>query len=191
MEVDLSAAATVADVLAAVNAVDPGVLVASLNAEGNGITLADSSPATGPLAVGDSDVAAALGLGGQAAVGDDLVGTDPHPRRTGGLPDLLARLETALRAGDDRELTSLGGPLDGEIDRLAGVRAEVGIRQRRLADRADSLAEEELALRETLSDLLDADLAEAFTRITALQTAYEATLRLTAQTADLSLVNFL
>ena len=191
VDVDLSAAATVADVLAAVNAVDPGVLVASLNVEGNGITLADSSPATGALAVGASDVAAALGLGGEAAVGANLVGADPHPRRAGGLPDLLARLETALRAGDDRELTSLGTPLDGEIDRLAGVRAEVGIRQRRLADRADSLAEEELALRETLSDLLDADLAEAFTRITALQTAYEATLRLTAQTADLSLANFL
>ena len=194
--VDLSAAATVGDVLAALNAVDPGVLVASFNTEGNGITLSDSfaavAPAvTGPLAVADSDVAAALGLGGSAAPGDDLPGREVNPTRAAGLPDLLARLETALRAGDDAALTRLGDPLDAEVDRLAGVRAEVGTRQRRLADRQTRLLDEELALRETLSDLLDADLADAFTQITALQTAYEATLRLTSQTAELSLVNFL
>ena len=202
VDVDLSTAATVGDVLVAVNDVAAGVLVASLNAEGNGITLSETlpvppppaaPPVPGPLSVADSDVAAALGLGGglAAAPGADLVGEDVNPVRTGGLPDLLARLETALRDGDDRALTRLGGPLDAEVDRLAGVRAEVGTRQRRLADRQTRLVDEELALRETLSDLLDADLAEAFTRITALQTAYEATLRLTGQTASLSLVDFL
>ena len=189
VDVDLSTAATVGDVLAAVNAVDPGVLVASLNEFGNGITLADAS-GPGPLEAADSPVAAGLGLSGGAA-GADLVGSDPHPRRTGGLADLLGRLETALRHGDDAALTDLGDRFDGEIDRLAGVRATVGTRQRRLADRQVALEDEELVLRETLSDVLDADLAEAFTRITALQTAYEATLRLTAQTAELSLVNFL
>ena len=195
-DVDLSAAATVGDVLAAVNAVDPGVLTASLNAAGNGITLADSSAPPppdppGPLGVADSPVAAGLGLSGEAAPGEDLVGADPHPRRTGGLADLLTRLETALRAGDDAALTGLGEPLDGEIERLAGVRATVGTRRRRLEGRQTGLVDEELALRESLSEVLDADLAQVFARITALQTAYEATLRLTAQTAELSLVNFL
>ena len=195
-EIDLSSAATVGDVLTLVNAADPGVLTATLNAAGNGFTLADASapapPATaGPLGVTANRTSEALGLSGEAAPGADLIGIDPNPQRTGGLPDLLTRLQVALEAGDDVELSRLDEALDDEIDRLTGARAEVGTRQRRLADRANALEDEDVELRAALSEALDTDLTEAFTRITALQTAYEATLRLTVQTSELSLVNFL
>ena len=196
VSVDLSAAETVGDVLDALNAVDPGVLTARRGAVGNGITLADAQspppPATaGPLVVAASDLSAGLGLAGSAAVGGEIAGQIDHPRRAGGLPDLLGRLEAGLRAGDDAALFPLGDLLDAELDRLTGVRAEAGTRQRRAAQQATRLADEELRLREDLSPILDTDLAEAFTRIQALQASYEATLRLTVQANELSLINFL
>ena len=194
--VDLSSAETLDDVLAALNAVDPGVLTATLAPTGNGLALTDSQvpapPATaGPLVVADTPLSRALGLNGTAAVGDSLIGKIDHPRRTGGLPDLLSRLETGLRAGDDAALFPLGDLLDDELGRVAGVRAANGTRQKRVAERIDRTEDETLQLRENLSAILDADLAEVFTRIQALQTSYEATLRLTAQANELSLVNFL
>ena len=194
--VDLAGSITVGDVLDRLNAVDPGVLVASPNAVGNGITLADSS-GTGDLSVDPTSpqnrrLAAALGLPTDPVPdGTDLTGEDVHPRRTGGLADILARMETALRSGDDPALTDLGPRLDAEIARLSGTRAEVAARVKRVDDRATRLEEEELTLRESLSDVLDADLTESYTRLTALQTTYEATLRLTARTLNLSLLNFL
>ena len=192
--VDLSSAETLDDVLAALNAVDPGVLTATLAPTGNGLALVDSqtvAPPAGPLVVADTPLSRALGLNGTAAVGDSIVGAIVHPRRSGGLPDLLSRLETGLRAGDDAALFPLGDLLDEELGRIAGARAANGTRQKRVAERIDRTEDETLQLKENLSAILDADLAEVFTRIQALQTSYEATLRLTAQANELSLVNFL
>ncbi|NNJ27029.1 flagellin [Alienimonas chondri] len=201
VNVDLSAAETIADALAAINAVDPGVLEARMSDVGNGITLADAQvpvlPAVaGPLSVAESELSVGLGLAGPdapgpAAPGDEIAGTIDYPRRTGGLPDLLARLEAGLRAEDDRALTPLGDELDSELERMTTVRAAAGNRHRRISEQTTRLVDEELQLRADLSLVLDADLAEVFTRITALQTAYEATLRLTSQANELSLVNFL
>ncbi|MFH5804281.1 flagellin [Alienimonas sp. DA493] len=196
VSVDLSGAETLEDVLAAINAVDPGVLEARLSDVGNGLTLSDSQVPTlpavaGPLTVAESDLSVGLGLAGTAAPGDEIAGSIDHPRRTGGLPDLLKRLEDGLRAGDDAALHPLGDLLDVEQARATAVRAAAGVRHQRIAQQTDRLVDEELQLREDLSMVLDADLAEVFSRITALQTAYEATLRLTAQANQLSLVNFL
>ena len=191
MSVDLDGALTVGDVLDRLGAVDPGVLTVSLNAVGNGVTLADTS-GTGDLSIVPNRLAAALGLPtAPAPDGTDLTGSDVNRQRIGGLADLLSRMETALRSGDDPVLTDLGPRLDAEIARLAGSRAEVAARVKRVDDRAVRLEDEELTLRESLSDVLDADLTESYTRLTALQTTYEATLRLTARTLNLSLLNFL
>jgi len=81
--------------------------------------------------------------------------------------------------------------LDAEVGRASAVRAATGTRHRRVAEQTTRLVDEELQLREDLSLVMDADLAEVFSRIQSLQTAYEATLRLTAQANELSLVNFL
>ena len=196
MAVDLAGAETIGDVLALLNAVDPGVLEARLSDVGNGITLSDSlvpaPPAVaGPLTVAGTELSIGFGLAGSALPGEEIAGAIDHPRRTGGLPDLLARLEAGLRAADDPALHPLGEELDAELARLTVVRGETGVRQQRAAQQTSRLADEELQLREDLSLLLDADLAEVFTRITALQASYEATLRLTAQANELSLANFL
>ena len=100
-------------------------------------------------------------------------------------------MEAGLRAGDDAALFPLGDLLDDELGRMTTVRAAAGTRHRRVTEQTTRLVDEELQLREDLSRVLDADLAEVFTRIQALQTAYEATLRLTAQANELSLANFL
>ncbi len=139
----------------------------------------------------ENELSTALGLAGSAAPGEEIAGAIEHPRRTGGLPDLLSRLEAGLRAGDDGALFPLGDELDAELQRMTTVRAAAGSRHRRVSEQTTRLVDEELQLREDLSLVLDADLAEVFTRIQALQTAYEATLRLTAQANQLSLVNFL
>jgi flagellar hook-associated protein 3 FlgL len=195
VEVDLSAAATVQDVLDAVNAIDPGVLTASLNAIGNGISLLDNDGvSTGPLTVPGSPLATALGIAG-AETGTDptvpLVGADVNPLEPQGLFNVLVRLERALRAGDDGELSRLDPLLNAEAERLAGVRGEVGSQLTLLDQVGERLADREVQLHLDLSEHFDADIAEVITQATQVQATLEATLRIAAETSRLTLLSFL
>jgi flagellar hook-associated protein 3 FlgL len=195
VSVDLSAASTVQDVLDAINAVDPGVLVASLNATGNGITLLDNDGvSTGPLSVTSNPLSDASGLAGTEAGSDPtvpLVGSDPNPQESQGVFNLLLRLETALRTGDDAELNRLAPKMDVELDRFDQVRADVGTKLQTLEEVDNRLKDRAVTLQESLSSVFDADLAEVLSQVAYRQATLEATLRISAQTMGLNLINYL
>ena len=193
VSVDLSGTRTVQDVLDAINAVDPGNLVASLNSVGNGISLLDNS-GTGPLAVAENSVGTELGLAGQEASGNPanpLIGEDSNPQETTGVLSILAALETALDAGDDAELQRLAGLIDTEIDRFNLVRADVGARLKLVEDIETRVLDQEVDLKEQLSEKFDADLTEVLTELLQQQQALEATLQIAAQSLNLSLLSYL
>ncbi len=195
VDVDLSAAKSVQDVLDAVNAVDPGVLVASLNTKGNGINLVDNDgTSTGPLAVADNSVSEALGLNG-AETGSDpsvpLIGKDVNPQQDQGVFGVLARLEKALRSGDDQELTKLDASLGKAIDHFSLVRGEVGSRLKLLDQVDNRLSDQDVSDKQSLSDNLDADLTDVVTQVTQVQTSLEATLKIAVQANQLSILSFL
>ena len=195
LSIDLSAASTVQDVLDAINAVDPGVLVATLNSTGNGITLRDDDGvSTGPLVVASNPLSEALGLAGSESGTDPtvpLVGRDPNPQEPPGVLNLLIRLEQALRAGDDPELNRLAPLIEAEVDRFGTVRADVGVRLQTLEEAETRLLDRDLRLQESLSNVFDVDIAEVLTQVAYTQATLEATLKLSAQSMSLSLVNYL
>lgn len=193
VEIDLSSAATVQDVLNTVNAVDPGNLVAGLNAVGNGISLTDNSGA-GPLTVEANAVGMALGIDGTENSGipaTALVGRDIHPRQANGAISLLLSVEQALAHADDRELTRLGALIEKELERVNLVRGELGSRLRLLDQTENRLLDQDVEISESLSKIFDADLTEVITQMVNRQQILEATMQITAQTMNMSLLNYL
>ncbi|QDT66128.1 flagellar hook-associated protein FlgL [Calycomorphotria hydatis] len=195
VNVDLSTATTVQDVLDAVNAVDPGVLVASLNTSGNGIQLVDDDTVSvGPLSIEENELATALGLGGTENSGVSsapLTGDDANPQESVGVFSLLSRLSAALRSEDDVELTRLGPLIEAELDRFATVRSDVANRLKTLDEVEQRLLDSEVTLRQSLSDAFDADLTEVITQVGNVQTTLQATLQIGANSLQLTLLNFL
>lgn len=195
VSVDLSTTKTIQGVLDAINAVDPGSLTASLSTIGNGISIVDNDGVSiGPLTVAESPLSRSLGLQGTESSGDPtaaLVGTDPNPQEAEGILNLLVRLEAALRTGDNTELNRLSPKIVAEIDRFSEVRADAASRLQTIERVDGRLRDRDVSLRENLADVFDADIAEVLTEVAARQAALEATLKISAQTSSLLLINFL
>ncbi len=193
VQVDVSSAVRIQDVLDAINAVDAGNLVASLNTVGNGISLLDNS-GTGPLSVASDETSRALGIAG-AETGTDntvpLTGQDTAPRESQGILSLLSSISVALRNGDDQELTRLNGLLDNESSRTLQVRGELGTRLRTLDEIENRLADEDVQLNDDLSNEFDADLSEVLTAFLAYQQTLQATYQVASDSFGLSLLSFL
>lgn len=195
IDIDLAGTHSIQDVLDAINAVDPGVLVASLNAIGNGITLLDNDGvSTGPLIVEENPVSVALGLNGEEDGTDPnvpLVGRDANPQEDQGLFNLLSRLEKALRTGNNDDLARLDPLLEQEIDRFHLVRGQIGNRLNLLDQVEGRIKDRDVLFKEALSVDFDTDLSETITRVAQIQASLEATLRIAAQTSQLSILAFL
>ncbi|MCA9039458.1 MAG: flagellar hook-associated protein FlgL [Planctomycetaceae bacterium] len=193
VEIDLAGSQTVQDVLDAINAVDPGNLVASLNTVGNGISITDNS-GTGPLIIPDSSISVGLGINGSETGTNNtvpFVGKDVNPQDTYGTFSLLVGIQRALVNGDDVELNRLGELIDGEIERFTLVRSDIGSRLRSLEDEGSRLADHRINLEEKLSKEIDTDIAEVITNLTYTQTVLQATLQITASLQQLNLFNLL
>jgi len=193
VEVDVSSAVRIQDVLDAINAVDPSNLTASLNAVGNGISLLDNS-GTGPLSVATDETSQALGIAGSESGTDNavpLTGQDTAPRESQGILSLLSSISVALRNGDDGELTRLNSLLDDESSRTLQVRGELGTRLRTLDDIENRLADEEVQLNDDLSTEFDADLSEVLTAFLAYQQTLQATYQVASDSFRLNLLSFL
>lgn len=171
----------------------PIKLQATLNATGNGLTIYDAS-GTGPLEIPAIELAFALGIDGIETGTDPLVGLvgkEPKPLESTGVLSLLARLETGLRNGDDREIERIGELLDTEIGRMTRVRAEMGGRLKVLEESDNRLKDQEVQIREAISSEFDTDMTEVIVEITQRQTAFEANLKITSQALQLSLLNYI
>lgn len=189
--VDLTGTQTVQQVIDALNSADSGTLTASLNAVGNGISIADSS-GTGPLSIAATDTAVALGISGsEADPAEPLTGRDVNPQKSTGLISVLASLEQALRFGDDAELTRLNAQIDVESDRLIQTLAELGVRTQTLENVENRLLDDELLINEDLSKQFDADLAEVLSNFVAQQQVLQATYQVAGQGLQLNLLQFL
>ncbi len=81
--------------------------------------------------------------------------------------------------------------IDQALATVISLNADLGIKQR-LVDDANERLELEISLsQEFIAGIKDVDMAEVFTKVTQQQIALEASFQVTAQLANLSLVNFL
>lgn len=192
-EVDLSGSTTVQDVINKINLVDPGNLVASFKTVGNGIQITDNT-GTGALTIAANEISQALGLDGSETSSNPanaLSGRDVNPQETEGALNVLIRLRDALRSNDQSQFTRLDDQLDQSISNVTFTRGEIGVRLKDLDGIQDQISNEKIQFQEALSEDFEIDLAEVITQLTARQTTYEATLRVSAQLMQMSLVSYL
>jgi len=200
--VDITGAVTIQDVINKINAADtnngttPATLVASLAANGNGITLTDSTGGAGTVSVAPIDgspAASQLGLigTGVTANANTLTGTDVNPVSANGIFSDLASLRNALNNNDIGGITTAAQGLAADQQQVIDVRGQAGSTSQALASTQDQLTAQGTATTTLISNLQDTDLATAITNLTTLQTTLEASMEAASRTLGLNLMDFL
>ena len=198
VDVDLSTAATVGDVLTLINeaASDAGVDVeATLVDTGNGIRIEDGTGGTGELSVSRVDLSPSaddLGLR-QTVTGTvvELVGDDVNPVRTDGFLGALIDLENALRSDDTKGISDAGSRLDGLRQEVIRVHGIVGARAQAITAKHAQMQDAALTTEVFLSQVRDLDYAEAVTKLQGTMTQLQANLQASSRALSLSLLDFL
>lgn len=165
-------------------------ILAAIQAEGTFTAALDTS--ADPTNNG-SGIPTAIGTvgttsGGTAAV---LTGTEINPQEVEGVFNTMLRLMDALNANSEQDIERAMALLDGDFDRIVYNRAEVGFRGRNLEALKSRIDDETNQVKDALSKEIDTDYAAAIAGLTSRQAAYEASLRLTAQLSQITLLNFL
>ena len=199
LNIDVSSATTVGDVLNLINAA--GGVTATLATTGNGIEIRDNAGGGGTLTITKQHLSSAawdLGLipvGQDAAVASGapqtISGTDVNPLEVKGAFTSLIRLQKALESGNLGDIERAAGMLNDDLKRVNFSRAELGARQQGLDTLKSRMDDEEVELKSTLSNEIDVDLPSAISNLIARQASLEASLRLTAKVFQLSLLDFL
>ncbi|MDG2094249.1 MAG: flagellin, partial [Phycisphaerales bacterium] len=173
--------------------VDPNILDVGLALKGNGIRLGDTSGGGGEFrleALNGSDALADLGLATNPD-GATIVGEDRAMVAVEGLFTHLMDLRDALMAGDVPGISIASGWLEGDLDRLGLVQAEVGIRTNRITD-AMARNEDTIIMDEQLrSGILNLDYTEASIRFASLQQQLQAGMATAARSVSMTLLDYL
>jgi len=96
-----------------------------------------------------------------------------------------------LDTDDSSGITLAGEKVERDIERLASVRAGVGVRSRRVEQQQRRSEELKTTEQTMLSEIRDADLTEMITRFVQLQQQLQASLQVGSQNLQLSFLDFL
>ncbi len=191
--IDLSGADTIGDVIDAINASAVGV-TADLSSMGNGIALTGAGPIT-VTRQGESQTAELLGFipKGQASASatSTLTSTDRNYLENKSVFSTLVRLRDALTASDINAVERALADINTDIDRVTFARAEIGATAQGLILSENTLEDEQIQLKSALSEEIDVDLIQAISELTARQVALQASLQVTANILQLSLLDFI
>jgi len=122
---------------------------------------------------------------------DIFTGTDTNPRETEGVFTALLRLQNALETNDVLEMQRAIDILELASNNMLFAHAELGAREQGLEVTQERLDEEDVELQEALSIEWDVDIVEAVSKMTAQQSAFEASLRAMGLIFQMSLLNYL
>lgn len=201
--------ATVGSVLDAINdqadqqltdlGLDPDLFTAGLTTDGNGITLSQDASAAGMTDAitieprNNSQAAADLGILGKqpSPDGSTIVGDDRAKIRPHNVFSWLIDLRDSLQGDSTDGIAIAGESIGNAIDSLAETRALVGGFANRVSRETGALEEQNVLDATLLSQLQDADFAQAATQLSLLQTQLQAALQTTATISSLSLLNYL
>jgi flagellar hook-associated protein 3 FlgL len=200
--VDLSSAATVGDVLDAVNHSGAGV-TAEINAAGDGIDVVSNLEPSelGTLAVNEAGAGTSgtqLGIlksvSGNTATGLGIAAEASSLRTEGNciFDDLIRMLETlsspeSAQSGMGGIIEALSTTLDGNLDTVATI----GGRANRLEMARDRAEQSELFLIDLISKNEDVDIAEVATQISMQEAILQASLNAASRVVQPTLLDFL
>ncbi len=103
----------------------------------------------------------------------------------------LEKLEAALRSDNTEGISQSLEDIDIDLEAILGQRTTLGARVNRLENANARLQETEDFMREELSRIEDADLAELISDLTLSQNAFDASLRAAGRIVQQSLINFI
>jgi len=210
LAIDIAGANTVQDVIDRINnhasnQLPGNIVTARLATFGNGIELIDPTPGVSSLhvlAATNSNTAYELGFVAKgepqspaAAIGPGgvrtLTGRDVNPSEVSSVFNSLLRIQESLTNFD---ITSLGRAmelLDEDFDRILFARSELGARAQGLDVLNIRLEDEDVELKAALSNEIEVDFTSAVSSLAARQASLQASLQLTAQAYQLTLLNYL
>jgi flagellin-like hook-associated protein FlgL len=205
--VDLGGAASTTDAIAAgIASVLSGYTVTSSGTAPVAAAVAVQSAATtggvtaSPAGVDSlaisGNVARQLGFFGEAAESaasttSTLVAEDRNTLEVDSVFTTLIRMREALQKNDPVALGRELERLDGDINRVTFTRADVGSRLQSLESIHERLKDEDVELRAALSNEIDADAVEVISDLTAKQYQLEASLRLSSQLLQQSILDYI
>lgn len=192
-QISVSAATTVGDVINEINAATAGKVTASLATTGSGIVLTDTTGGTGTLAVtalNQSNAAAELGLN-VASSGSTLTGTDVGAPTSAGIFGNLQALMAGLQSGNAESITAAGQGIQTDINRVIQYHGQTGAYEQQLTNQQTDLQQQNTATQTLLSQLKDVNMTQAVSQFQTLQTALEASLQTTADSMQVSLLDFI
>lgn len=174
-DVDLSSASTIGDVISTIASSGTNSS-ATINFGGTSLDVVstDSSTTAVVTEVGSGSSARDLGIQGE----HNLLG-------------LLQILKEGLEDNDVNAIQGTLDLLDGALERVLGVRADVGARVNRLETTQTNLDGFKININELLSRREDADLVDVITKLTSQQDVFEASLSAAGMITNVSLMDFL
>jgi flagellin-like hook-associated protein FlgL len=175
VDVDLSAALTVGDVLTAITSSGANV-TASMNSNGTALEVRSNDPSTVAMVTDANGGSSAANLGIQG--GHDILKT-------------LQLLQEALAQDDQQALGTLVTHIESGFEQVLTLRGELGTRLRRLELVEETHAELQITLTSALSQSQDVDVTEAYLRLAQQSAAFQGALASTAQLLQSSLLDFL
>ncbi len=104
---------------------------------------------------------------------------------------LLTDVMTALQSDDIETVRGSLGSVDQALNQVIDARADIGVKLGRLDTTAGYWDSVQLNVTQSLSNVEDVDMAEAIAQLNSWQTAYEASLAVSAKVFQQSLVDFL
>ncbi len=117
--------------------------------------------------------------------GDEVFGAGPTHMFV-----YLNQLAGAIRT-DPSQLDTLAPDLDTRVQTMQGHLAEVGVRFSRIETMKDRNSSDALTMKQNLSNVEDADMAQAIMELQMQEVSYQAALQATARAIQPSLVDFL
>ncbi len=110
---------------------------------------------------------------------------------TASLPDIMAATAASIRTGTPADRATQLTALDGAIDRMTQLLTRQGVVKGSITSAREELTQSKLALADRKSQLIDADVTEAITRLQTLLTNLQATQAVYAQISQQSLIDYL
>lgn len=193
IDVDLSGATTIQDVLDRMNAAGGGDINVGLVRFGNGILITDLTIGGGTLtieALNSSPALMDLGLDVTAS-GNSLLGEDINPLYVDSPFTALIELRTGLESDDRHSMVRAAERLERVLEHMQTVQGELASQAKMMAGRAERVEAETSATRVLLSDVRDADFSESAVRFQQLQMALQANLGTASRVFNLSLLDYL
>lgn len=105
--------------------------------------------------------------------------------------DTLHKLSTGLYSGDQDQINEALGEIDQHSDNIMGLRAELGAKTNRMNVVTDQIDNSIISLKQNLSDIQDADMAETIMEFKSIENVYRAALSVGSQIIQPSLVDFI